>query len=363
MKKYPLFIIIILSILTVSLPGAIISIRDMNFTYPAAAVMIQTIKNGQLMRVIGASDPGGSDPGAVALAIKEAQDKQKGAGTDEKTEAASEDTSEAYTETESREDTEDASVSADAAKGNEDILEESDDESSEDDKEDGGDEDTDDEDGTEEATEADEADEDEDDGELKEFTTVSNNYFEDACFIGDSRVQGLGLYSDLPATNYGIVGMQLYRVFDKKVISTDMGKVTITDMLAGEPKYGKIYLGFGLNEMGWGNNDMFAEYYYGLIDYIKAVQPDAIIYVMGLIHVTEREEQSSSLYTNAKINERNELLREIAENEHVYYLDLNEVFTDENGRLASEDSFDGIHIKAGAIDKWAEYLRTHAIVD
>ena len=83
MRKYPLFIILILSLLIVSIPGAVISIRDRSFTYPAAAVMIQTIKNGQLMRIIGASDPGATDPGAVAAAaIREARGSQSTAASD-----------------------------------------------------------------------------------------------------------------------------------------------------------------------------------------------------------------------------------------------------------------------------------------
>lgn len=362
MRKYPLFIILILSLLIVSIPGAVISIRDRSFTYPAAAVMIQTIKNGQLMRIIGASDPGATDPGAVAAAaIREARGSQSTAvsdapeATEAKAKSAGNTVSEGNQEKSEKTDDQDIVKEPKEAKTetneiDKDAEDETDDNPAE----------------TENEEDEDNVDDPEDEPEeeaLKEFTTVGNDYFEDACLVGDSRVQGLGLYSDLPATNYGIVSMQLYRVFDKRVISTDAGKVTIPEALAMGTQYGKIYLGFGLNEMGWGNDEMFAEYYYGLIDYIKAVQPDAIIYIMGLIHVTEREEQSSSLYTNEKINHRNELLKEIAENEHVYYLDLNEVFTDENGRLAAEDSFDGIHIKAGAIDKWADYLRTHAIED
>ncbi len=194
------------------------------------------------------------------------------------------------------------------------------------------------------------------------FTTVGDDYFIDACFAGDSRVQGLGMYSGLPAVNYGVVGVQLYKVFDKKAIKTELGKITIPEALGGPVQYGKIYLGFGLNEMGWGNEEMFAEYYYYLIDYLKAVQPDAIIYLMGVIHVTAGEEARSPLYQNNLIDVRNETIRQVAQNERVIFLDLNEVFTDENGNLPEADSFDGVHIKANAIYKWSDYLKKHAIV-
>ncbi len=336
MKKCPLFIIIVVTVLLVSIPGLIISIRDKNFTYPAAAVMIQEIKNGNLTGIFGKSKSGAEDPDAIAAeAIKKAEDlrKQAGEGEAEKAEDKPEEaTEEKETPTEAEEEVTEE--------------EKSDEEDSDEDSEDSEDEDED----------------HEPDTEYGDFVTVDDDYFEDACFIGDSRVQGLGLYSGLPATNYGVVSMTILGVFDKKAIPTDAGKVTIPEALAMGPQYGKIYLKFGINEIGYGNDETFANYYYSFIDYIKAVQPDAIIYVMSILHVTESEERKSSVFTNEKINHRNEVIKEVAENEHVIYLDVNEVFTDEYGRMPEEDSFDGIHVKADAINKWADYLKTHAIV-
>ena len=348
MKRYPLLILLIISILLVSLPGAVVSIRDMNFAYPAAAVMIQTIKNRQVERLVFPEGRGLPDRMMYHPETEEKPEQIKASG--EASSGVSADEASLVRAEVKADRSHEAADTVSAAEVSENSTGSGNESISENRTE--GAENTDG--NAEEETEAEEV-------WPKEFTTVSDNYFEDACFIGDSRVQGLGLYSDLPGTNYGVVGMQLYRVFDKKAISTDAGKVTITDALAGEPKYGKIYMGFGLNEMGWGNDEMFADYYYGLIDYLKAVQPDATLYIMGLIHVTEREEQRSSLFNNEAVNHRNEILKEIADNERIYYLDLNEVFTDEYGRLAAEDSFDGIHIKASAIHKWADYLREHAI--
>ena len=353
MKKYPLFILIAVSVVLVSIPGLIISITDKSFSYPAAAVLIHTIKDGDAERILHpgkAKAPDLEDVPAVipeeAKALMEAAAKDRdGAEADDEKNEGMKVKETAGEEKESEEESEES--------GEEEEEEEHDRHEDEDsDEDEDHDEDDDQDDG--------EHEDDEDDG-WKEFTTVDNDYFEDACYIGDSRVQGLGLYSGLPGTNYGITSMQIYRFFDKKVVETPLGKVTLAEALAGDQKFGKIYLGFGLNELGWGNDGTFAEHYYNLIDYIKAVQPDAIIYVMGLLHVTEAEERKSSVFTNSAIDHRNEEIRQIAEDEHVYYLDLNEVFTDENGRLPAEDSFDGIHIKANAMYKWADYLKTHAI--
>ncbi len=353
MKKYPLFILIVLSVVLVSIPGLLINISDRSFSYPAAAVLIHAIKDGEAGRILHPNSnelPDSENAQAVipdeAKALMEAAVKERGGadpedGKGEGMKAAEEADEEARGEEDSESSDEES--------------EDSEEESRDDHEEDTGDEEDSDED--KEQDEGEEGDED----DWKEFTTVDDDYFEDACYIGDSRVQGLGLYSGLPGTNYGVTSMQIHRFFDKKVIDTPLGKVTLAEALAGDQKFGKIYLGFGLNELGWGNDGTFAEHYYNLIDYIKAVQPDATIYVMGLLHVTEAEERKSSVFTNSAIDRRNEEIKQIAEDEHVYYLDLNEVFTDENGRLPAEDSFDGIHIKANAMYKWADYLKTHAI--
>lgn len=339
MKRYPLFLILTLSIITVTIPGLILCIRDKSFSYPPAAVMIQEIKHGNLVSLPGLKGSASDDPDAMAAAaLKEAENLRKNnpeAGTGEEASQES-----AMKEHKAGEKKEEASAEKDTEeeKTEEEKTEEAEDE---------------------EASE--EEEEESDEGDNGEFVTVDDDYFEDACFVGDSRIQGLGLYSGLPATNYGVVSMTLVGVFSKKAIQTDAGKVTIPEALALGPQFGKIYMKFGLNELGWGTDEQFADYYYSFIDYTKSVQPDAIIYVMGILHVTAAEERKSSTFTNEKINHRNEVIKEVAENEHVIYLDVNEVFTDEEGCMPEGDTFDGIHVKADAIGKWADYLKTHAV--
>lgn len=340
MKRYPLFLILTLSIITVTIPGLILCIRDKSFSYPPAAVMIQEIKHGNLVSLPGLKGSASDDPDAMAAAaLKEAENLRKNnpeAGTGEEASQES-----AMKEHKAGEKKEEASAEKDTEE-----------EKTEEDEED---EETSEEDASEEE------EEESDEGDNGEFVTVDDDYFEDACFVGDSRIQGLGLYSGLPATNYGVVSMTLVGVFSKKAIQTDAGKVTIPEALALGPQFGKIYMKFGLNELGWGTDEQFADYYYSFIDYTKSVQPDAIIYVMGILHVTAAEERKSSTFTNEKINHRNEVIKEVAENEHVIYLDVNEVFTDEEGCMPEGDTFDGIHVKADAIGKWADYLKTHAV--
>jgi hypothetical protein len=346
MKKYRLLLILIVMTVLISIPGLYLNICDRSFKHPAAAVMIHAVKNNEVQNAIpgpvadllGLHNSKADIPDDISAVIEASAENSSLHKSNDASSVSDNESDEVHTDA-SETDAPDKDTGADAESEDED-GDNSDDE---------------------EDVEEDDEGEEEENVFPKEFTTVDDDYFTDACFLGDSRVQGLGLYSDLPAVNYGVVSMQLYKVFERKAISTEVGKVTVAEKLTMDPPYGKVYLKFGLNELGWGNNGLFEEYYYTLIDYIKAVEPDATIYVMSVIHVTAGEEASSSVFNNDAINRRNEVIKEIAENEHVYYLDLNEVFTDENGCLPTEDSFDGIHIRAQAMYKWVDYLKTHAI--
>ena len=198
-----------------------------------------------------------------------------------------------------------------------------------------------------------------------EFITVGDDYFEagDACFIGDSRMQGFCMYSGLEnITSYAQKSYAIYTVFNKAIFDTPTGKATLLqEMEANAGRFKKVYIMFGINEMGWADEEKFDLCYYQLIDMIKYYQPEAVIYVHSVIHVTKEKAESSDRFTNESVDRRNAGIKEVAENEHVAYLDLNTVFNDEEGYLPKECTSDGVHIKADYMDLWVNYLKTHAI--
>lgn len=202
------------------------------------------------------------------------------------------------------------------------------------------------------------------DVENPDFQLVDESYFEDALFIGDSRVVGFGLYSGLDKTTvYAHKGFQIYTFQTKQLVDTPTGKITVPEaLLLQQGLFKKVYIMFGLNEMGWGTDEQFAQYYYNVIDTVKGTQPDAVVYVQSIMHVTKEKSESSPVYSNEAIDARNEQIKKIALNENVYYLDLNEIFTDEDGALPVEFSGDGVHLKAMYIELWKQYLMAHGIV-
>ncbi len=192
------------------------------------------------------------------------------------------------------------------------------------------------------------------------FTTVDESYFNDALFIGDSRLQGFGMYSGLPGTFYAATGFQLYKYDTMKVVNTDAGKVPIVNAMPYDT-FSKVYIKVGLNEMG-GNENVFRNKYAELIQMIRDAEPRAIIYVHGILPVTAAKSQSDKTHSNANVTKRNEMLKQIALEERAYYLDVGSVFMGADGFLPPEMAADGIHLKAQYMDKWKQYLLEHAIV-
>jgi lysophospholipase L1-like esterase len=192
------------------------------------------------------------------------------------------------------------------------------------------------------------------------FTTVDESYFEDALFIGDSRLQGFGMYSGLPGTYYAATGFQLYKYDSMKVVNTDSGKVPIFSAMPYDT-FSKIYIKVGLNEMG-GNDNVFKNKYAELIAQLRESEPRAIIYVHGILPVTAAKSQSDKVHSNANVTARNETLKQIAEEQRAYYLDVGSVFMGADGFLPPEMAADGIHLKAQYMDKWKQYLMEHAVV-
>lgn len=207
------------------------------------------------------------------------------------------------------------------------------------------------------------ADEEQPEQTKKKWSTVDESYFSDALFIGDSRQQGFGLYSDIPGiTCYAQKSFQASMVSTKPLVETPLGKLTLVDALAIEQhKYGKVYIMYGLNDMGSTTMESMDNYFYNLIDYVKLTQPRATIYLESIIHVSAEEQAAKPIFSNDKIDERNTHLKKIAKKEGITYINLNSIFTDENNCLFAEAASDGVHLKAEYIKQWKEYLMTHVV--
>lgn len=193
---------------------------------------------------------------------------------------------------------------------------------------------------------------------------VPEDYFSDAAFIGDSRTDGLLLYSGIKgATGLSYKGLMVSELEDKQVKFTVSG-VTDTVMGAlGKNTYGKVYMMLGVNELGWYNDQRFYETYSQEVQRVKELQPGATIYLQSILPVTQEKSDSHAYFTNENIVRYNGLIAQVAEEQQVYYLDVASALMDEGGALPAESSTDGIHLKKDGYKTWYQYLRNHAVTD
>lgn len=199
----------------------------------------------------------------------------------------------------------------------------------------------------------------------REFVQVEEDYFDDALFIGDSRTVGMYEYGGLEAraTFFCRTSLTIYDLFekDKAFIKVEEEKLTLREALSDQ-QFGKIYLMLGINELGTGTPETFLASYTAAVEEIRQLQPDAIIFVQGIMGVAAQKSDTDPIFNNKNINVRNERLKTLADDRTVFFVDVNEAVCDEDGNLFDGWTFDQIHLKAKYYEIWKNYLLTHGIV-
>lgn len=198
---------------------------------------------------------------------------------------------------------------------------------------------------------------------VREFETVDQSYFDDALFIGDSRMVGMSEYSGLDnATYYAEVGLTIYSLFKEPIAPLADGSMGTLEQALHEKQFGKIYLMVGINELGTGTREKFLETYTAAVEHIKELQPNAIIFIQGILYVTEERSAEDAYINNLNIQLRNMDISKLADQRRTFYIDVNTVYSDGKGNLSTEYTFDSAHLKAACYGQWVTFLMEHGIV-
>ena len=199
------------------------------------------------------------------------------------------------------------------------------------------------------------------DPEVGEGEWLSSSYFDDALFVGDSITEGIKLYDVMNnATVLASTGVNLDSLYTKNAITlADGSKVPI---LEASKNYspGKIYLMMGVNSL-LSDEETFRASYARVVDTLVSQHPDALLYIQSILPVTaDYEARANAVADNAKIDRYNGILKELAAEKGVLYLNVAEEFKDADGCLPNSASpKDGIHFGSSWYRKWFDYLRTH----
>lgn len=186
------------------------------------------------------------------------------------------------------------------------------------------------------------------------------SYFDNTVLIGDSRTEGLVLYSGLSNINgFCYKGLNVGSLDSDYCITMPGygGKYTCYQAIS-MTSYDNYYCMFGINELGWYNLDVFIEDFDALIDYIKLANPNATIYVEGVIPVCRSKEAEGGVFTKDRVEEFNALILKMCkERNDVIFLDVGAAVSDEEGYLPEEGSPDGIHCNADYCKRVLQYIR------
>lgn len=174
--------------------------------------------------------------------------------------------------------------------------------------------------------------------------SVYKEYFKEDLFIGDSITEELKYYKFLYDNN----------VFSKIGLNTDTLRKLIPDEDFGiEPK--NIYLMMGLNDSVFvKTEEKFKERYLAMLDALQAKFPDAKIYLQAIFPVSKAlDEKDDARVNNTKINSFNEVIKTIASERGLDYLDFSYLLNE------NEDYFepDGMHLKSKFHKVWLNEVK------
>ncbi len=196
-----------------------------------------------------------------------------------------------------------------------------------------------------------------------DYALENESYFNDAAFLGDSRTLGISDYAGLDGADFFCDnGMTIYKLLeDAGVTYQKTGeKVDLKEILQ-EKHYGKIYIMLGMNELGYGDTRMYLRQYLKVLGQIREWQPQAVIYIMANLHVSREKNNMESEFNNININDKNVASARLANGRDIFYLDCNPLFTDGEGYLLEDLTFDGVHLYAQHYEKWRDFLFEHGV--
>ena len=194
-------------------------------------------------------------------------------------------------------------------------------------------------------------------------SAVDDSYFEDAVFIGDSRMQGFRNLSGITKGSFvTAVGMELENFYTDSQIATAAGNVTVLDALKNI-NFSKIYMMLGTNELGAYDMNSVGESYRQVLADIKQLSSsaDPVVYVYSVIYVDESLVTTGDYVNNANVDAVNMEILKMCKEEGYHYINLNEVLSNGYHGLISGAAEDGIHLNTDYCKDWLEYTKTHYI--
>lgn len=194
---------------------------------------------------------------------------------------------------------------------------------------------------------------------------VSDDYFRDALFIGDSVMQGFGWYPQyrdwMRVCAYkGVNPQQILQ----NVTGTrpDGTPIEMWDDINVQQDVANIYIMMGANALVSQPVEGYLKYFGDLLDRLRERFAGVPIYVQSLTPTTYERGQKQPGIARDRLIEVNNALAKMAVEKGLYYVDLWEALSDADGYLRADLSGDGLHLLDGSKYRpWLDYLARHTV--
>ena len=177
---------------------------------------------------------------------------------------------------------------------------------------------------------------------LPEAGRVDMSYFDDALFIGDSRMVNVANYARLGNADYfADVGMTVFKMFSTTASDKDFGATDLASLLRSR-EYSHIFIMLGLNEAGYPLGNLFDAYQEDL-DQLRQLQPNATIYILKVYGVTADIAAGNPSFAHSRLTAVNKGFADLADGGSIRCLDSDELFCGSDGFMLPEYTGDGVH--------------------
>lgn len=191
---------------------------------------------------------------------------------------------------------------------------------------------------------------------------IENSYFDDVLFAGDSRMGCMYLWGEITNARVEYVTSLNLWLIDSMPLDNHADGMTMYDALSTTDK-NNIYLLFGINEIR-SSEEYFEswafEQYQSILTMLRENNPDSNIYIMSTYHPRSISGLPEPALTE-HLGYVNSRLMKLAADNYMYFLNLDDGMTDEEGLIRDEYVGDGLHFGPTGTHALEDYIKTHVV--
>lgn len=175
------------------------------------------------------------------------------------------------------------------------------------------------------------------------------DYKADVCFIGNSITLNADFHKEFP---------------DKSIINLGYSGDCIEGMIIRKQQISsvspeKIFLMAGFNDLQYRHLSIedFKSEYEQLIDSIQSSNPQSELYLESILPVNHQ--MNSNIVSTAKILEANNVIKQLATQHSLVYIDLFSLYADSHNELPQELTYDGVHLYSSSYTIWSNAISNY----